>query len=60
MDENPTKQSFVLVRADFLQSAKDFSLEEISFLKRKTEVTFIAKNPRQSPTLQTIKESDYF
>ena len=45
--KNPIRRSLIWVRADFLQSAEDFSLEETEFLKRKSVVTFNAKNPRQ-------------
>ena len=44
----PTKRSFVKVRADFLQSVEEFSLEQTKFEKRKSGDTFNAKNSRQS------------
>ena len=42
----PQCDSIVKVRADFLQSAKDFYGKEQKFFEVKSEDTFYAKNPR--------------
>ena len=55
VDENHNKAEPCLVRARSEQSAKDFSLEETKFLKRKSEDTFNASDSRQSTPAQFLK-----
>ena len=59
LDENHNKAKPCLVRARSEQSAKDFSLEETKFLKRKSVDTFNASDARQSTPAQIKKKAVY-
>ena len=54
VDENPQQAEPVWVRARSEQSAKDFSLEETKFRKRKSVDTFNASDSRQSTPTQIL------
>ncbi len=48
----------VIVRADFWQRAKEFSLEQVELAKRKSVDPFNAKNSRESPILHHKKQEN--